>query len=380
MKGMAAGKEVSAMARADRDREKKRRRQKRLAKRQHRAQAPAKPVADLLTTLQLKVPPFATWPGISDPSLARPDLVKAELGDFAAHEEPGKTKVRQLEQAARRGLLEPLPELDHWVLEEFFYHGVPGDTWHPIDAFLDQAGDRFPAAAQAQVRLWTAARIGIFEIGPVHDDLLELREWDVAAGTARGPQFRAITLNIGGVNAFAEARGQLLLTYLAPWVPAEDLHCGMGYSRTVGPADVGLLAIHLALAHPEVVLRPLPWRANPGAARAHLLEWRGREWHAWLAARFRFPFHAVVPLPPRGRLAVTQVRGLMPSSAEQARTFGIYLEIPSGTQMVLAGASDVVPIDAASPNRLALAEYQAYRKLVGPPPGVRGQGDFLTLR
>jgi hypothetical protein len=77
---------------------------------------------------------------------------------------------------------------------------------------------------------------------------------------------------------------------------------------------------------------------------------------------------------------VTQIAGLMPSTTEHVRDFGIYLEIPSGRQMLLAGASEVLPIDAASPNRLALAEYQAYRKRVGPPPGVRGQGTFLTLR
>jgi hypothetical protein len=395
------------MANADRDRDKKRRRQKRLAKRQQRAGQPKKalaggrsphgsipsfaghPADDPLKALaaimakleaQLKVPLPATWPGASDISLARPDVVKFELADFASHKEPGRTKIHHLEQAARRGLLENLQDLDHWLLEEFFWHGAPGDPWHPVEAFLAQAGDRFPPAAREQLRLWKAARLGIFEIGAVHDDVLDLRDWDVASGTPSGPSFRAITLNIGGVNVFQGARDHLLLTYLAPWVPAQQLYCGMGYSLSPPKANVALLALFLGLAHPEMALRPLPWKATPSATKEYQREWRARAWHAWLGARLRFPFHAVVPMPPQGRLAVRQITGLMSSTAEQVEQFGIYLEIPSGTEMMLAGASEVMPIDAASPNRLALAEYQAYRKLMGPPPGVRGQRGFFTVR
>jgi hypothetical protein len=36
------------------------------------------------------------------------------------------------------------------------------------------------------------------------------------------------------------------------------------------------------------------------------------------------------------------------------------------------GATAAVPCDPASPNALPLAEYRAYRELVGPPPGTNG--------
>ena len=63
----------------------------------------------------------------------------------------------------------------------------------------------------------------------MRDDLAELREWDAYAGTAVGPWLRVIALNIGGVNFYRKHEGQLTLTYVAPWAPAEQLHCAMGY-------------------------------------------------------------------------------------------------------------------------------------------------------
>jgi hypothetical protein len=152
-----------------RDEEKRRRRQKRHEKK-HRhdlpggAVVPGKPDADPLGKLvgvlgsleaQLKVPSPTHWPGASDPSLERPDLVKLELGEFATSTEPGRSKSRLFERQLRQGLLGFLPELaDHWGIEEFFWHGMPADSWHPVEAFLAHAGDRFPPAAQDQLRLW----------------------------------------------------------------------------------------------------------------------------------------------------------------------------------------------------------------------------------
>ena len=368
------------MPNANPQREKLRRRQKRLAKRQRRSERPDAAMANVLRTLDYhaKVPPPTTWPGATHASLVRPDMVKYELSNFAAYKEPGKTKLRRLEHAARRGLAVSLPDLDHWVLEKFFWHGTPGDAWHPIDAFLVQSGARFPPVAQEQLRLWKSARLGIFEIGTVHDDVLDLRTWDAASGTAVEPAFRAITLNIGGVNLFQEDRGKLLLTYLAPWSPAEQLYCGMGYSSMTEKGKAAPLAVGLALLSAEMALGPVPWKAAPAAARAYLRAWDAGEWHSWLAARLQFPFQALVPMGPNKGFVVHQVTRLCPSTPDQARRLGVYLDVP--TASMVAGASQVLPLDAASPNVLPLAEYRAYRDVVGPPPTMRGQPDFLTLR
>src|SRR5262245_34358882 len=160
-----------------RDEEKRRRRQKRLTKRRDRE--PARAGADALEGAiramealerQLKVPAPARWPGASDPSLARPDRVKFELATFAAKQHPGLAKLQDLEYRLSKGLLADLPELDHWAVEEFLWHGQPGDPWQPVEAFLEHAGARFPPAAQAQLRRWKEARVGLYEIGDVADD------------------------------------------------------------------------------------------------------------------------------------------------------------------------------------------------------------------
>ncbi len=120
------------MARRDRDQEKKRRRQKRQQKRQAREGRPRpaelKPPSDLVRALEaLKVPAPAHWPGASDPSLARPDLVKLELAEFVFGTEPSRSKGQQLEDDLHDGLLHFLPDLHHWAIEEFLWHGLPGD-------------------------------------------------------------------------------------------------------------------------------------------------------------------------------------------------------------------------------------------------------------
>jgi hypothetical protein len=47
--------------------------------------------------------------------------------------------------------------------------------------------------------------------------------------------------------------------------------------------------------------------------------------------------------------------------------------------MLLAGATTVIPVDIASPNTPALTEYQAYRDIAGPPPGVRDAPPFAFV-
>jgi hypothetical protein len=374
------------MARRDHDQEKKRRRQKRLQKHQRaerHQERPGRTLEEMIQALtrQLKVPQPATWPGAADPSLGRPDQIKFELGQFAAHQEPGKSKYRHLKQAAARGILAAVPALmEDWLIEEFFWHGVPGDPWQPVDAFLEQAGDRFPPRAREQLRLWKAARLAVFEIGAVHDDVMDLQEWDLIRAAVSGPPLRAITLNIGGVNIFRDAGGQLLLTYLAPWAPADNLFCGLGYALTPTKANAAVLAPYLGLRHADAVARPLPWKETPAAGRGYLKEWRTREWHSWLAAHLQFPFHALVITPRSGKLALRQVTELVPSTPEYTHKFGVYLAVPDGDTMVVTGATKVGPLDVTSPTALALAEYQAYREMAGPPPETVGRPDFLTLR
>jgi hypothetical protein len=381
------------MAHRDRGEQKKHRRQKRLEKRQARERLPrppallpgpsTRPLEEALAILErhLSVPEPSRWPGGCDPSLARPDRVKLELAEFALKRPPGQAKARKLEAGLRQGLLSFLPDLDDWAWEEFLWHGLPGDPWHPIDAFLAQAGSRFPPPAAEQLRRWKEARLGLYEIGEVADDAIALRDWDVVTGSAAGPWFRALTLNIGGVNLLVGARGQVLLTYVAPWLPAENLFCGLGYSQKVPPSGNDFLAAYLGLQHPEVASRPLPWTVGRAAEEQYLRSWRAREWYGWLMGRLQFPFRALVSTPPDGVPRVKEVLGMVPTTPEQARLFGVYFDVQLDEERVLvAGGTHVTPLDITSTNRAALAEYHAYRKRVGPPPGAPGQPTFLNLR
>jgi hypothetical protein len=377
----------------DRARKKKQRRQKRLQK--HSSPPAAHPLDErkpgqghpeealgrLIRSLEThNVPAPSSWPGASDPTLSRPDLVKYDLATFAASQAPGQGKLRQLEDGLTKGLLGFLPELDHWAAEEFFWHGLPGDSWHPIDAYLEQKGDSFPPPAREQLRRWKEARIGFYEIGAVDGDTLGLQEWDLLRGTYGGPPFRAITLNINGVNVYHSAREKLLLTHIAPWAPTENLFCGMGYGCTV-EKRAAVVGIHyLGLRHLDVVSRPLPWNEGRTARDQYLREWRAREWHSWLGQRMQFPFWAVATTPA-GRPALKQVTELTPSTPEQARQFGIYFAVPmERKEMIVAGATTLKPVEVASVNMAVLAEYQAYRDIAGPPPGTVGMGRSFRVK
>ena len=207
----------------------------------------------------LRTPAPACWPGAVDPSLQRPDMVKYDLALFATEQPPGREKVRQFERDLRKGLIGFLPQIDHWSLEEFIYHGPPGDAWHPIDAYLAQA-TRYPPRAAEQLRLWKQARIGLYEVGDVANDTVGLREWDPVGGCHAGPACRAIFLSLGGVNIFRGAGGSVVLTYLAPWRPDLNLFCGLGYSSHSPKALALPLRPYLDLRSPEVVASRPPGR------------------------------------------------------------------------------------------------------------------------
>lgn len=330
----------------------------------------------------VNVPPVRQWPGASDPSLARPDRIKFEFAEFVSEQEPGRSKLKQLEEAFRKGPLSHIPDIEHWAMEEFWWHGLPADDWHPIEAYLAWAGDRFPPPAREQLRYWKEARIGLYEVGDIQEGTVGLQEWDPVSGSHCGPAMRAIALNIGGVNAFRGLRGQVALTYLAPWAPAENLFCGMGYSATVKRGKAAPLELMLGLRHREIVSRPYSWKESREAGNQYLRQWQMREWHGWLRERLVFPFRALVRTTKSGEMEAKMVTGLVPMEPDMARKMGVYLEVPvdiEQTELIIAGVTSVIPLEIASPNWLPIAEYQAYRDRVGPPPGTRGQPDFMTF-
>jgi hypothetical protein len=365
-----------------RDEEKKRRRLKRLHKHRqaersfdHSDDLPEfKSVFRLLNKLKqlTLIPEPSQWPGAVDPTLARPDAAKLAYAEWASSTEPGKSKLKGLEEGIRKGPLGFLPDMDHWAIEEFFWHGVPGDAWHPLDAYLASAGSHLPPPAQAQLRLWKEARLSLYEIGEIRDDLLELREWDPFDRCAFGPWKRSIALNIGGVNFDREHRGQFCLTYLSPWARDPEIYCAMGYGSTGPEPNIMPMLPLLGLRHPEIVSRPLPWKLNKYSEAQHVRAWQSRDWHGWLRARLHFPFTALAPEPTTRRLNLTTVMSLLPSTAQQARDFGIYFEVlmDDGERCTI-GATALTPLDVTSPNLPALHEYSEYRHRVGIPPGVR---------
>ncbi|HLB50168.1 MAG TPA: hypothetical protein VJL59_24360 [Anaerolineales bacterium] len=345
-------------------------------KRQH-------PHAHLLRLLEaVNVPQPNEWPGANDPSLARPDMIKFDYAESVTTQETGKSKLKRLEDDFQKGAFDFVPDIKHWAMEEFFWHGLPGDDWHPLESFLNTAGERFSPPAQEQLRRWKEARVGLFEVGDIQSGTVNLQEWDTADGAHCGPPLRAITLNIGGVNAFRNLRGQVALMYLAPWNPTEGLYCGMGYSATVKKREIGLFELlRNALRHPDIASRKYSWNESREAAHAYLREWKMREWHGWLKERLSFPFRAVIQTRPDTNPQAMNVTGLMPMTPADVRQMGIYFEVPTGgDELIIAGATMVVPLDIESPNWLPIAEYQAYRAAVGPPPGTRGQPAFVRLR
>jgi len=327
----------------------------------------------------VNVPPPPHWPGACDASLSRPDHVKFELATFAQDRRPGKAKLKQFEKQIANGLL---PEIEHWAMEEFFWHGLPDDDWHPIDTFLAQHEDRFSAVARQQLSLWKQARIGAYEIGDVRDSSVTFYEWDLVEANRTGPVVQAITLNIGGVNVYRKMGGQITVTYVAPWAPDENLFCGMGYGVTVPKRLAPMLSPLLGLRKPDVVARPWPWKESWAAGREYRAQWRSRDWQTWFEHHIEFPFDALVDAPQHAAKQLRRIDELIAATPEQARQFGVYFAAPSadGKDVMVCGASTLLPVDVGSSNMAAIAEYQAYRDQVGPPPGMRGQPQFMKFK
>jgi hypothetical protein len=317
-----------------------------------------------------KAPDAAPWPGVSDPALARPDMVKLDLFRFAIETEPGRSKRRHLERRLAEGIFGQIGDWKHWAMEELTWHGLPGDSWHPIEAFLAHQADRFSPAAAAQLRLWKEARIGFFEIGAVADDRVTLREFDPLAQRAVGSDFQAIALNIGGASFYRDHMDDIHLTYVARWAPDEALFCAMGYGLILTPQEAPAYLPVLGLRQPDVLARPLPWKASPAERVRYHQEWRQRDWPAWLGQQLQVPFWALT-FGPMAQMSVYEIKALLPATAEEFQDFGLYFEVQLGKELGRVGATAVIPIDPSSPQSMPLAEYRAYRDLVGPPRAVR---------
>jgi hypothetical protein len=314
----------------------------------------------------------------TEADLDRPDQVKYQYATYITEFEPGRSKADRMERDAKRGPLYVIPEIHHWVLEEYFWHGVPGDTWNPMEAYLGFVGERLSEVGKAQLRQWKQARLGAFRIGPVQGGTMQLEEWDIGRRVAIGEPFRAISLGIGGVQPFRDARGALLIGYISPWIPAENLYCSMGYSIMPQVKEAEAFELILNLCTPELVVKPLPWKTTPGARHRYMREWRQRNWNAWLADRLQIPFRALTAHSTTGKLAPVTVTALLHSDEQVARDFGIYVEVSGLPDIAATGVANITAIDVASPNWMPIAEYGEYRHLAGPPPRAPG-GKFNTV-
>jgi hypothetical protein len=356
------------MSNSQRHEEKKRRREKRLAKRD-RSKGD---VANLLHTLE-RLGSFSeprSWPGVADPSLNRPDRIKFELATFI-EKGPGRDLGRQLERQLKQGLLDFMPEIEHWGMEEFFWHGLPGNPWTPIDQFLQADGNHFPAAARMQLARWKDARIGCYEIGSVADDSVSLREMDVVTGRPVGPWVRAIALNIGGVNIYGPEKGKLNLTYLAPWAPDENIFCAMGYGLFLPREQLATVTLLVrGLRSIQAVTFPLPWRAGKAAARQCFEQWRERDWFQFMAIQVRCPFAAVIMTKEGPELCT--IHRMITKTTAQSQHYGLYFGLDDKEKLA-CGATAIFPLDFDSPNAMAFAEYREFRRIVGPPPASRGR-------
>ena len=311
----------------------------------------------------------------------RPDHVKFIYATYVSEREPGQSKMVQLEKAFQQGPLGMIPEINHWAMEEFLWHGSPNEPWHPIEAYLDFVGDHLSEAGREQLLRWKEARIGFYEVGKVRGDTVVLQEWDPVSKSPTSEPFRAISLGIGGAGFFRRHRGHLTLTYVAPWLPAEGIFCSMGYTIMSKKDEAGPFELLLNLRMPALVAEPLPWERSAAAKRKHLKTWKERDWLPWLEERLEFPFRALMlTSPDRSEFKVSQVTGLLPLDTGETRQFGVYVEVPVEDGIHMVGLTNLTPLDISSPNWMPVTEYRAYREQVGPPPSMRGTPGIIRLR
>jgi len=325
---------------------------------------------------QIEAGPVVEFPGACHASVSRPDMVKLALGMFTRAQEPGRSKLKQLERQYRVGKLDFLPDLDHWAMEEFFWHGLPDDSWEPLEAFLQQEGDQFPSDARQQLRRWKEAELKVLEIGEVRDATVRLRPWNLCESRPDGAWFRAIDLSISGVNLYRSHAGSITLTYVAPWAPEEDLFCAMGYGGIVPKqrSDEFLLPSYLSDA--RLACARWPWQVDTRSEREYAATWRQRDWQSWFEQRVTFPFQAV--LASNTGFSVHFVEDIVRVPSQTARQVGIYFTVRCDDAKLLVGGTAVMPLDMSTPNAATFAEYRAYRDIAGPPPQAHRMNALLV--
>ena len=320
-----------------------------------------------------------SWPGGRCPETAQPDVLKYDLATFIKGRHEGRIRLRRFEDNMQRGLMRMLPEVDHWVTEEFLWHGMPGDDWCPIDAWLSARRETLSAVACEQLRQWKQARLGLFQAGEVSNDTVSLREWDIDQKQPTGGSFRSIDLGIPGVNLYREHAGKVLLTYIAPWNSESGISCALGYGIMVLEARAEMLTLHVNLKSPAIVSEPLPWHSGYAAEQEFQKQWRGRDWPRWLEERLAFPFTAILHEPQKGSVR-HEVTGMAPVPSSYQDSMGVYLEINEETSVIIAGASSLRPMDLTSRNARVLSEYCAFREVAGTPPALVGRPAWMTIR
>jgi hypothetical protein len=350
--------------------EKKRRRQKRLAKRHE----PVRAVEDIINELaELNAVPLpSSFPGACHPTLERPDRIKHEIAAYADRGS-GREELRRFERQMQLGILGDFPNIVDWCLEEFIWHGAPGVNWNPVDRFLSASTDRFPPNALEQLARWKQAQLGFYEVGDCADDLVALRELDPVTLNPAKSWMHAISLNIGGVNFYKKQKGLINFTYLAPWAPEQNIHCAMGYGLALPRSSCApAVPLILGMENVEALVSPLPWNSGNIAKQHFFEEWRRRDWSAWMREHVRLPFMAAVLFGPTDS-RIVRIDDMITRTAEEAQRLGIYFGAwMANKEAGVLGATAITPIEVDSPNALAFAEYQEYRRHVGPPPATRG--------
>ncbi len=261
---------------------------------------------------QLRTTPF---PGASDGTASYPDQFKYAYSRWLDKQAAWRSRQARFEQQYRQGPLGMLSDINHWAMEKFLWQGAE----HPLDAFLLRHAHRYSPTACEQFRQWKQAQLGLFEIGDVWRDTVKLRPFDIFRQQPGGPWRRAIDLSIEGAETFVGRAGLIVLTYVAPWNPAQELDCALGYSAMVPRAACGVLAPYLNLQHGDFGRQPWPWQ-QPGEANRQLRrEWAQRNWQAWLRERVATPFSAIVVLGNSGPQIVVAAKFRYSSTRDRAQ-------------------------------------------------------------
>jgi hypothetical protein len=309
---------------------------------------------------------------LDDTALNNVETLKFTYAMWVQNHPIGGRQMARLENTLKAGRFAFLPEesVEHWGMEEYLWHGMPDHDWNPIEAFLVARGQGFSETGWKQFRRWQEMKIGFYEIGRV-DRTAEMWVWDHLTETRLGDSFQVVSCGIGGVDFLRQYVGELLLTYLSPWQPDQNIFCTGGYGPIVQKDDLKGQELLLGLSRPDILVEPLEFGFGPGNRPTRKLRevWKQRDWLGWLKGRLNFPFRALVTIPATNSLHPVQITSIQEMTADEARRKGIYFHTAKKVDNFgIFGGTTVTVADVISPNFLPLLEYHAYREWAGPPP------------